>query len=145
VVEQLRQEGIRADTMAEFDPRIQNYSGTALVSIHADSCDYVNDLATGFKISGSAFTDSSTLSTCIEQAYQAATHLPFHANTITADMTDYHAFREIAPGVPAIIIETGFMNLDRDLLTTQAELPAAGIANGILCFLQQSGYWEKSE
>lgn len=136
VAAQLQQQGIRTEILAEFDPRLQNYSGTALVSIHADSCENLNALATGFKISGSTLTDSSRLSTCVEAAYAEATELPYHANTITDDMRDYHAFREIAPGVPAVIIETGFMYLDRELLTTNADVPAEGIGNGILCYLE---------
>jgi N-acetylmuramoyl-L-alanine amidase len=127
---------IRSEILSEFDPRLHQYSGTALISIHADSCDYINDLATGFKLSGSSLTDSTRLSTCVEAAYANATGLPYHANTITLDMQDYHAFREIALGVPAIIIETGFLNLDRELLTARAEVPAAGIAEGIFCFLE---------
>jgi N-acetylmuramoyl-L-alanine amidase len=71
----------------------------------------------------------------MENEYQAATHLPFHANTITDDMRNYHAFREISPGVPAIIIEIGFMNLDRELLTEQSSIPTEGVVNGIVCFL----------
>lgn len=132
----LRERGIRTDVFAEFDPRLDNYSGTALISIHADSCDYINELATGFKLSPSWVTDSTQLYNCVESAYAAATSLPFHANTITEDMTDYHAFRKIAPGVPAIILETGFMNLDRELLTTQSDTPARGIADGVFCFLE---------
>lgn len=138
VQQKLQSIGVRSEIFAEFDPRLANYGGTALISIHADSCDYINDLATGFKISGSSATDSSSLSTCVQSTYAAATRLPFHANTITADMTNYHAFREIAPGIPAIIIETGFLNLDRELLTSQAELPATGIVEGILCFLGEA-------
>jgi len=52
-------------------------------------------------------------------------------------MTDYHAFRTIPVGVPAIIIEVGFMNLDRDILTNHPDIPAAGVTNGILCYLDQ--------
>jgi N-acetylmuramoyl-L-alanine amidase len=130
---------IRSEIFAEFDPRLNGYSGTALVSLHADSCNYINDLATGFKLSGSSLTDSSQLSTCVEAAYAEATGLPYHPHTITLDMQDYHAFREIAWGVPAVILETGFMNLDRELLTTRADVPAAGIAQGILCFLEGAG------
>lgn len=136
VLARLQEQNIRAEILSEFDPRLQNYSATALVSIHADSCDYINELATGFKISGSSYTNSTQLSTCVEQAYRQATGLPYHSNTITDDMRDYHAFREIAPGTQAIIIETGFMNLDRELLTARADVPAEGIANGILCFLE---------
>ena len=139
VAKRLADAGIRADIFLEFDPRLQDFAGTALVSIHADSCDYFNDQATGFKIAGSGYTDSSQLSICVEHAYQEATGLPFHANTITPHMTDYHAFREIAPGTEAIIIEVGFMNRDRDLLTNQATRPITGVTNGILCFLRENG------
>ena len=135
VAEQLRERGVRVLIFAEFDPRLTNFSGDALISIHADSCNYVNDLATGFKISPSPISDSETLYNCVESEYEAATGMTFHANTITPDMADYHAFRELAVGTPAIIIETGFMNLDREMLTVNAEKPATGIANGILCFL----------
>ena len=33
------------------------------------------------------------------------------------------------------IIEVGFMNLDRQILTQQPEKVATGIVNGILCYL----------
>ncbi|NLF64075.1 MAG: N-acetylmuramoyl-L-alanine amidase [Chloroflexi bacterium] len=136
VYTRLRAANVRVDVYDEFDPRLQGFSGTALVSLHADSCDAIGDHATGFKISGSSRTDSSRLSTCVESAYAQATGLLFHANTITPDMTDYHAFREIADGVPAIILETGFLNLDREMLTTNADVPAQAIADGIFCFLE---------
>jgi len=135
VAAELRGRGIVTDILEEFDPRLGTYYATAVISIHADSCDYVNDLTTGYKISGSHLTDSTALTICVEQAYRAATQLPYHENTITHDMTDYHAFRELPPHVPALIIELGFMNLDRELLTTHANLPTQGIVNGILCFL----------
>ncbi len=128
-------QGIHADILDEFDPRLGLYGGTAVISIHADSCSYVNELATGFKVAGSGRTDSARLQSCVESAYQQATQLSYHANTITPHMTDYHAFRTLPDGVPAIILETGFMNLDRALLTTNADIPAAGILNGIQCYL----------
>jgi len=135
VLANLRLRGIRTNILEEFDERLNGYSGTALISIHADSCQYINDGATGFKIAGSTITDSSLLLSCMEDAYRTSTLLPFHANTMTADMLDYHAFREIGLGTPAVIIETGFMNLDRELLTTHADTPANAITDGILCFL----------
>ncbi|MCP5098178.1 MAG: N-acetylmuramoyl-L-alanine amidase [Chloroflexi bacterium] len=133
----LRAEGVHTDILDEFDSRLGRYGATAVISVHADSCDYINDLATGYKIAGSSLTDSTSLSTCVEQTYQAHTQLPYHANTITRHMTDYHVFRTLPVGVPAIIIEVGFMNLDRELLTTQSDIPALGITNGILCYLDQ--------
>lgn len=128
-------QGIHADILDEFDPRLSSYGGTAVVSIHADSCVYYNDLATGYKVAPSSRTDSLLLQSCMETAYTRVTQMPYHANTITPHMTDYHAFRALPEGVPAIIIETGFMNLDRAILTTNADIPAAGILDGIGCFL----------
>ncbi len=133
---QLQNAGIVANLLSEFDPGLDGFAGSLLISIHADSCDYFNDTATGFKLAGSNITDSTKLSICLQTAYAETTNLPYHANTITPHMTDYHAFQKIAPGTPAVIIETGFMNLDRELLTTGAETPATGIVNGILCYFQ---------
>jgi N-acetylmuramoyl-L-alanine amidase len=131
-------QGIHADILDEFDPRLSNYGGTAVISIHADSCLYFNELATGYKVAPSSRVDSVLLQNCMESAYQQATQLPYHANTITPHMTDYHAFRTLPDGVPAIILETGFMNLDRALLTSNADIPAAGILSGIQCFLDST-------
>ena len=52
-------------------------------------------------------------------------------------MADYQAFRRISSGVPAIIIEVGFMNLTRPMLTQQPDRVAGGITDGIWCFLDQ--------
>lgn len=137
VAAHLEAAGIPTELLSEYDPRLTGYTASGLISIHADSCNYVNDMATGFKISGSPYTDSSQLSICIEQAYSQATQLPYHPHSITPDMADYHAFRKVAPGTQAIIIEVGFMNLDRAILTANSEKPVAGLVNGVLCFLEQ--------
>jgi N-acetylmuramoyl-L-alanine amidase len=137
VVSALQTRGITTDLLTEFDPRLEGYIATGLVSIHADSCDYFNDLATGFKIAGSGLTDSSKLSICVEDAYRQATQLSYHSNTITPHMTDYHAFRQLAAGVPGIIIEVGFLNLDRPLLEGQPDLVAGAITDGIWCYIDQ--------
>ena len=136
VIAGLQTHGITADLLDEFDARLQGYVATALVSIHADSCDYINDLATGFKVAGSGYTDSSALSICVEGAYRQATQMNYHAATITPHMTDYHVFREIASGVPGIIIEVGFLNLDREILTARPDVPAGAITEGILCYIE---------
>ena len=141
VATQLRTRGYVVDVLDEFDPRLKNYTASALLSIHADSCDYINDLATGFKVArvldSTVPVDEDRLVGCIRARYGAATGLRFNANTITFDMTKYHAFYEIAPQTPAAIIETGFMNLDRATLTRRADTVAKGIVDGLLCFLNR--------
>lgn len=140
VVELLRTEGYQVDLLDEFDERLAGYRALALISIHADSCDYINEFATGFKVA--SFTESSVpeadarLVGCLVTRYAESTGLTFHPS-VTYDMTQYHTFREVAPGTPGAIIEIGFLNLDRELLTTHPDVVASGIARGVLCYLRE--------
>jgi N-acetylmuramoyl-L-alanine amidase len=139
----LVKEGYEVDLLKEFDPRLIEYRALALVSIHNDSCDYINDQATGFKVaaaSSSLYPErASRLTACLSQRYEAITGLSFHYNTVTNDMTRYHAFSEVHSDTTAAIIETGFMNLDREILTKQTDVVALGVANGILCYVRNEG------
>lgn len=126
--------------LAEFDERLNGFNANALISIHADSCDYINNEATGFKVSAAVSSrdpvSASRLTSCLRSRYGAVTGMSFHAGSITEDMTDYHAFDEIDPLTPAAIIEVGFMNLDYEILTKNPTLLAQGITDGVLCFLR---------
>jgi N-acetylmuramoyl-L-alanine amidase len=132
-------DGFDVDLLKEFDDRLEQYHALALVSIHADSCDFVSTDATGFKITSALGStrprNSERLVACIQSRYQNATGMEFHAGSITRDMTSYHAFDEIHNETAAAIIETGFMNLDRQILTQQPDLIARGIADGVLCYI----------
>ena len=135
----LTERGYQVDLLNEFDTRLNGYRAAALVSIHNDSCDYINDEATGFKVAASLETRDANraqrLTACLTARYQNMTGLFFHANSITPDMTQYHAFSEIDPNTITAIIETGFLYLDRDILTKQTDVVAEGITQGILCFV----------
>jgi N-acetylmuramoyl-L-alanine amidase len=50
-------------------------------------------------------------------------------------MTGYHAFQEISSNTTAAIMEIGFMNLDRLIMTQQPDLLAEGISQGVLCYI----------
>jgi N-acetylmuramoyl-L-alanine amidase len=63
---------------------------------------------------------------------------------VTYDMTLYHSFREVATGTPGAIIEIGFMNLDRELLTDHQDVVALGVARGILCYLRNDPTGEQA-
>lgn len=140
VARRLEALGYTVDLLEEFDERLHGYRAAALLSIHADSCEYINELATGFKVARAQADavpeQSDRLVACLVSAYGRATGLRFHADSITYDMTDYHAFREIAPETPAAIIETGFLFLDRELLTRGQERVVEGIVEGLRCFLE---------
>jgi N-acetylmuramoyl-L-alanine amidase len=133
----LEGQGYAVDLLQEFDPALEDYLADALVSIHADSCNVPE--ASGFKVAsvlGSDLPEDDYLVKCLREEYQAATGLSFHVHSITYDMTEYHAFYEIAPQTPAAIIETGFMAADRHILLDQQDRVAQGITNGIVCFLE---------
>jgi N-acetylmuramoyl-L-alanine amidase len=138
VQEQLTQEGYQVDLLREYDARLNGYRALAVVSIHNDSCEYINDEATGFKVAAALNTNdinrANRLTACLVDRYQSMTAMNFHAGSITADMREYHSFREIDPSTVAAIIETGFLNLDREFLTKQTDLVAKGVVEGILCF-----------
>lgn len=137
--EYLRAEGYSVDSLEEFDPRLNGYQAAALVSIHTDSCEFINESATGFKVAAVADSrapDSDAhLVGCLAARYSEQSGLSFHPS-VTFDMTQYHTFFEIAPITPGAILEIGFLNLDRALLTEQSERVARGVADGILCFLR---------
>ena len=132
--EGLGKRGVRVEILEEFDRRLPGYRADALVSIHSDSCQV--DFS-GFKVANQedGSEASARLTACLWDEYEAATGLKRHPTTITFNMTRYHAFREISLNTPASIIELGFMNADRRLLTEQPDRAARGIVNGILCFL----------
>ena len=132
-------QGFQVDLLNEFDTRLNGYRAVALISIHNDSCEYVNDEATGFKVASSLETRdvnrAQRFTACLVDRYKRATNLTFHAGSITNDMRQYHAFSEIDPNTITAIIETGFLNLDRDILTHETDRVAGGVTQGILCFI----------
>ena len=136
----LEASGFRVDLLNEYDPRLQGYQALALVSIHNDSCAFINNLATGYKVAGAVDTgapdESKKLVACLTDRYAKDTGLPFHANSVTPDMTSYHTFYEVNAATPIAIIETGFLNLDFKLLTEQPQRVAQGVIDGIICYVK---------
>jgi N-acetylmuramoyl-L-alanine amidase len=140
VQQQLTAQGYQVDLLEEFDTRLFQYKAVALVSIHNDSCDYINDEATGFKVAAAKYSSypekALRLQSCLVDRYKKNTGMSFHYNTVTTDMTDYHAFNEINSDTTAAIIETGFMNLDRQKLTQETDTIAQGVVDGLLCYVR---------
>jgi len=135
--------GYEVELLDEFDPRLAGYQAGLLLSIHADSCDYYSDSSTGFKIaaalSETKADNAGRLVACMADRYHQITGLQYNYHTVTVDMTSYHAFTEIDPLTTAAIIETGFLNLDQEILTKKPELIADGIVAGIQCYLNNEG------
>lgn len=137
--EYLINEGFTVELFQEYDDKLDGFKGLALVSIHADSCEFIDTNATGYKVAApedrGQLEKSLRLTSCIASRYQEYSHLNYHPGSVTKDMTENHAFDKIHPDTPATIIETGFLNLDRVFLTSQPEVAAQGISEGILCYI----------
>lgn len=134
--ERLRQAGADVLILDEFDPRLEGLAADVLLSLHADSC--IEE--SGYK--SSRWADSAIAATadrlvaCVNGAYEAATGLVENVDTITENMTEYHAFRRIDPMTPAAILELGFLGGDGALLANEQAVVAKGVADGVLCFLE---------
>ena len=129
--------GYQVDLLNEFDERLAGYRALVLVSIHNDTCEYTGK--SGFKVASHAQKapeKAERLKACLSDRYARATGLQFDPYTVTRDMTEYHSFSEINADTPAAIIETGFLNLDRQLLTGQPDVVAQGVVDGILCYIR---------
>ncbi|MEL6150400.1 MAG: N-acetylmuramoyl-L-alanine amidase [Chloroflexota bacterium] len=139
VVRSLQTRGYTVDLLDEFDPRLNNYEGDALVSIHANTCRDYGELVTGFLIATADARAGSgndqLLVECLAAYYEDSSQLQRRFG-LTRDVTDYHVFREIHPRTPGAIVELGFMLADRDLLVNEPDLLASGLTDGILCYLE---------
>lgn len=140
VQQKLTAEGYQVDLLAEFDERLSQYKAMVLISIHADTCEYISNEATGFKVSAAIHSlypeKANRLVACMADRYQTTTGLRYLPNSTTPDMTSYHAFDEIHTETTAAIIETGFLNLDRQILTENPDLIAQGIVDGLICYIR---------
>jgi N-acetylmuramoyl-L-alanine amidase len=138
VVAILQDKGYRVELLPEFSEKLDGYRADVFVSIHADSCEAKG--ASGFKVarvvSSAIPEEEDRLVRCLVKEYGQGTGLRLHKNSITFDMTAYHAFWEIDPGTPGAIIELGFLGADRELLTKRSSAVAQAVASGILCFLE---------
>lgn len=139
VVAILQHRGYDAELLPEFTDKLHGYKADTFLSIHADSCEVPG--VSGFKVARLAASaipeEEDRLVACLSYEYAIATGLPFHRDSITFDMTDYHAFQEIDPQTPGAIIELGFMDADRDLLTEHSSQVALAVVQGIICFLEE--------
>lgn len=144
VAEQLEAAGVVVDVLPATVP--PGYEADAFVSIHADG--NRNAGIRGFKIAGPRRDysgRSAALVTALYKSYGEATPLP-EDPSISRRMTAYYAFNwaryehAVHPFTPAAIVETGFMTnpTDRAFLLNQPAQAAAGIANGILAFLDEA-------
>lgn len=134
--ERLRKAGATVTIMQEFDSRLEGLKADALLSIHADSCIDASGYKAAFYTDTQIRPVDQRLLACIDRIYSAQTGLAHSPNTVTHNMTEYHAFRVIDAQTPAAILETGFLGGDRDLLEHHPEIVGKGVADSLICFLE---------
>ncbi len=137
--------GVQVDVLPATVP--QGYKANAFVAVHADG-DLSGSLS-GFKVARPGFSSipsyDDQLVAALNNVYGRVTGLARDDLHISLRMTYYYAFNSrrychaVAPGVPQAIIETGFLTnaSDRTLLIGNPDVPARGIAEGVLAFLSQ--------
>lgn len=133
--ERLRKAGADVEILDEYDPRLKGLRADVLLSIHSDSCIDASGYKSSRYVDSKIPLDADRLVNCVNMSYATVTGLSENVDTITEDMTSYHAFRRIDPQTPAAILELGFLGGDNDLLANQQPLLAQGVADGLLCFL----------
>ncbi len=139
VRDMLSNQGYTVDLFKEFDPKLKNYTGLALLSIHTDTCEFINNQASGFKVTSigkvSYPVESTNLNNCLIDRFQRRTNLNYLGNTISSDPEEFYDFSEINEYTTAAIMEVGYLNLDYRTLTEKTDSVAKGIADGILCYI----------
>ena len=135
VIPRLEALGARVTSLYERDNRLNELSVDLALSLHADSC--ID--ATGYK--AASLPTSLTLKAeqdfiaCLRHWYEHHTGLPWHAYSITDDMTHYHMHAKVAGPTPSVILEMGFMGGDQEILFERPDPIADGIVDSIRCFL----------
>lgn len=139
----LIKDGYSAQIFADFNQRLIDYQALTIIVIHSDSCEYTNDSASGFKLSpASRYTDEAInqkteqLIKCLEMEYKATTSLNYLKDVETMDMVFYNSFEQASKLTPIVIVDAGFLNLDRNLLSSRSDLVAEGLSNGLRCFFR---------
>lgn len=136
----LIEKGYDAQLLDETDPRLVGYQAQLIIALHSNTCEYINDNATGFKFaikpSDVKTVDREALTQCLSENYAKASGLKYHYQTTSNEIRNYHAFDQLDPLTAAMIFELGYMNLDQDTLVNKPNELATGIADGLHCYFK---------
>lgn len=121
--------------LTEYDSRLTDLQADLLLSLHSDSCIEESGYKAARHLNSPTFAPEDQFLDCLHLHYAQETGLTYHADTLTHDMLEYHAFHKVAPETPAIILEMGFIGGDQDLLAGEQSQVAKGIADSIRCLI----------
>jgi N-acetylmuramoyl-L-alanine amidase len=137
----LTERGVEVDILPATIP--PQYWADVFVAIHADGS--TDTSQSGFKVASPRrdFSGKSgNLVSLVEQEYQKATKLTLDPN-VSRNMRGYYAFawwrydHAVHPKATSVILETGFLTSsgDRRTIVAKPQIPAQGLANAIISFL----------
>ncbi len=133
---QLSGQFIPVVVLDEFDTRLDGLRATLLLSLHTDSCIHRSGYKAAHRLPSRLPEAEGWLVNCIDEHYASITGLVADPDTVTPNMTEYHAYRKINPATPAAILEMGFLGTDQELIMQHSDLVADAIVESILCFLE---------
>jgi N-acetylmuramoyl-L-alanine amidase len=138
----LTAQGVTVDILPATVP--PSYDADAFIALHADGSP--RSASRGYKLATPWRTSraSADLMAALDAEYGATTKLP-RDGAITVNMRGYYAFsyrrhvHAIARTTPAVILEMGFLTspADRAVMIGKADTVAAGIAAGIMRYLNE--------
>jgi N-acetylmuramoyl-L-alanine amidase len=137
VRQRLERQSIPAIVLDKFDSRLDGLRATILLSLHADSCINRSGYKAAHRLNSRLPDAEGRLVDCIDEHYAAITGLAPDPDTVTPNMTDYHAYRKINRMTPAAVLEMGFLGTDQTLITQRGDLVAEAIVESIRCFLAE--------
>lgn len=136
----LNKKGYNVDLLNEFDPKLNDYTALALLDIHTNTCDYVNNSASGFRIApasnASYPAENQRLDACIVSKYSEDTNMEYLGDQISSDDRKFYDFSKINSYTTVSVMEIGYLNLDYRTLSERTDDIVRGIGDGLICYIK---------
>lgn len=134
--------GYSVDLLQEFDPALSNYTGLALVSIHTNRCDTTDMSLSGFYVTGggpnSYPSETKRLNDCLAYNYEKYTGLDYLGQNYDTTDQMLYSFDTVNDYTTVSVIHTGYLSNDYRAFSEQTASLAKGIAEGIICYVEDS-------
>ena len=136
----LENNGYTVDFLHEFDPALSDYTGLALVSIHANTCDDSDSRLTGFNVTTGGEnrypSESKRLNDCITYHYSQNSGLDFLGESYTTGEEMLYSFDTVNDYTTISVVHTGYLGNDYRTISEKTASLAKGIADGIICYVE---------
>ncbi len=136
----LETNGYTVDFLHEFDPALSDYTGLALVSIHANSCDTSDNRLSGFNVTTGGEnkypSESKRLNDCLTYHYSQNSGLYYLGENYSTGEEMLYSFDTVNDYTTISVIHTGYLGNDYRTISEKTASLAKGIADGIICYVE---------